>query len=368
LGNAGEYSAVWRGNVALAVYIWGDTLFNHANQLGSTTLRTNQAGTAVEDILFYPWGQNTWKLSGSGGYNFAGMPYYDTTTNTDLTQFRLYSPGLGRWHSPDPMAGDLTNPQSLNRYAYVLNNPTTLTDPQGLQGCPPGTTQGPGPQQCSANALAMTQVQMGWGVMFTWDLLQLMEIPVYTWVPPGEVQVTINGTSYPAQWQPGYWAPTGTVADASAGLLESLGEIGSSPSWWGTFVGSFVKDFSLKGARRPGESYGACVERVENSLFGGVGAQVFGAVTGTSLVTGAFTGSFGTQTLPGVIDIATRAPLAVPNPSLAAMAAESAAQLGTISAEAAGTVSTVAAVLGKVFVPVAAVTGGIAGGILASCR
>jgi hypothetical protein len=36
------------------------------------------------------------------------------------------------WLSPDPLAGDISNPQSLNRYAYVLNNPTTLTDPLGL--------------------------------------------------------------------------------------------------------------------------------------------------------------------------------------------------------------------------------------------
>jgi len=34
--------------------------------------------------------------------------------------------------SPDPLGGDITNPQSLNRYAYALNNPTTLTDPLGL--------------------------------------------------------------------------------------------------------------------------------------------------------------------------------------------------------------------------------------------
>jgi RHS repeat-associated protein len=60
------------------------------------------------------------------------LPYDDGNTNTNLTLFRLQSPGLGRWLSPDPLGGDNTNPQSLNRYAYVLNNPTTFVDSLGL--------------------------------------------------------------------------------------------------------------------------------------------------------------------------------------------------------------------------------------------
>jgi hypothetical protein len=46
------------------------------------------------------------------------------------------------WLTPDPMGGDMMNPQSLNRYGgvypersrRVTNNPATLTDPLGLQG------------------------------------------------------------------------------------------------------------------------------------------------------------------------------------------------------------------------------------------
>ena len=50
----------------------------------------------------------------------------------DHTLFRKYASNLCRWLSPDPLAGDITNPQSLNRYSYVLNNCTNLTDPLGL--------------------------------------------------------------------------------------------------------------------------------------------------------------------------------------------------------------------------------------------
>ncbi len=45
---------------------------------------------------------------------------------------------MGRMMSPDPLGGDLTNPQSLNKYAYALNNPLINTDPTGLYVCKDG--------------------------------------------------------------------------------------------------------------------------------------------------------------------------------------------------------------------------------------
>lgn len=46
--------------------------------------------------------------------------------------FRYYGPRLGRFMSPDPLAGSVGDPQSLNRYAYVLNDPVNMVDPLGL--------------------------------------------------------------------------------------------------------------------------------------------------------------------------------------------------------------------------------------------
>jgi RHS repeat-associated protein len=135
LGNAGSYSLVTFGGRYFALYLGGNTLFNHVNALNSASMRTLQSGAEAEDILFYPWG-DVWAVQGSGGYNFANIPYRDVTTTTDITTARFSSPNFGRWFSPDPIgkkAVKLDDPQTWNMYAYVRNNPTTLTDPTGLQ-------------------------------------------------------------------------------------------------------------------------------------------------------------------------------------------------------------------------------------------
>jgi RHS repeat-associated protein len=134
LGIYGSYTLVPFGGRNLVVYESSQTLFNHVNALGSTTMWTNQNGTEVEDILFYPWG-DVWQTQGSGGYNFAYLPYYDTATTTELTTARVTSPNFGRWFTPDPAGKEavrLDDPQTWNMYAYARNNPTTNVDPDGL--------------------------------------------------------------------------------------------------------------------------------------------------------------------------------------------------------------------------------------------
>ncbi len=51
-----------------------------------------------------------------------GLYYYNA---------RYYLPGAGRFLSADTLVPDPQNPQSFNRYAYVLNSPINFSDPTG---------------------------------------------------------------------------------------------------------------------------------------------------------------------------------------------------------------------------------------------
>jgi hypothetical protein len=47
---------------------------------------------------------------------------------------RFFDPDAGRFLQPDSIVPDYADPQSLNRYSYVLNNPLKYTDPTGHDG------------------------------------------------------------------------------------------------------------------------------------------------------------------------------------------------------------------------------------------
>ncbi|HET7212443.1 MAG TPA: RHS repeat-associated core domain-containing protein [Terriglobia bacterium] len=139
---------LWFDGRELADYEGDGAHFPHANTLDSTTQTTNWSGGGTQEIMFYPWGQIWQQTSGYFAHEvFAGLQDADPSLGVYQTLNRRFQPLLGRWMTPDPLSGDVTNPQSLNRYAYVKNNPTSLTDPLGLQ------SGGLEPRTCGGNRL-----------------------------------------------------------------------------------------------------------------------------------------------------------------------------------------------------------------------
>ena len=67
-------------------------------------------------------------------YTFTGQKS-DDSTGLMFYNARYYDTSLGRFTQPDTIVPNLLDSQSLNRYAYVLNNPLKYTDPTGHVEC-----------------------------------------------------------------------------------------------------------------------------------------------------------------------------------------------------------------------------------------
>lgn len=82
----------------------------------------------------------------SNEFLYAGEAYEEETGLIYLRN-RYYDPEIGRFISADPEFGSVTNPQSLNPYVYVNNNPLNYIDPTGQRSAKacaylPGTRTG----------------------------------------------------------------------------------------------------------------------------------------------------------------------------------------------------------------------------------
>jgi RHS repeat-associated protein len=110
----------------------GLTDVRHADWLGSSRFASTPSRTMYFDTAYAPFGE-PYAQSGTTDLSFTGQNS-DTTSGIYDFLYRPYSI-QGRWPTPDPAglaAVDPTNPQSWNRYAYVLNGPINLADPSGL--------------------------------------------------------------------------------------------------------------------------------------------------------------------------------------------------------------------------------------------
>ena len=137
--NFGDEGRIYWDGQQIAYRSWSSpTYFEHQDWLGTERARTDPSGNVQAGYTSLAFGDgNTQTVSGTNvdqdNNSFTSLEL-DPETETYHAQYRQYSPGAGSWMSPDPYPGsyDINNPQSFNRYSYVLDNPLTLTDPLGL--------------------------------------------------------------------------------------------------------------------------------------------------------------------------------------------------------------------------------------------
>ncbi len=147
------------------------TTYLTADHLGSTRLVTNSSGAAIARYDYAPFGEElTAGIDGRTTALLFSTNQYPTTpdgtdlkftgkerdaeTGLDFFLARYYSSAQARFTSPDEFKGgivdvfsgrdietntalpyaDITDPQTLNKYGYVRNNPMRYTDPDGHCG------------------------------------------------------------------------------------------------------------------------------------------------------------------------------------------------------------------------------------------
>ena len=137
-----RHSYIYAGNMLIAVCPDADTSrtrFYHKDHLGSVVGISDAGGTLLEEFSYDPWGRRRSPASykyideidrPADRHGFTGHEHIDLLSMVNMNG-RLYDPYLGRFLSPDPFVQAPYNTQSLNRYAYCINNPLKYTDDTG---------------------------------------------------------------------------------------------------------------------------------------------------------------------------------------------------------------------------------------------
>ena len=114
----------------------GNPYYYLSDHLGSTAVIASGDGKTIQwEADYFPFGavRQVFKNIASNNYEFTGYEF-DSDTGYNYAVARFDAGRWGRFLSPDPYLGsmDVTNPQLLNRYSYVSNNPVNFVDPRGL--------------------------------------------------------------------------------------------------------------------------------------------------------------------------------------------------------------------------------------------
>jgi RHS repeat-associated protein len=107
-----------------------DSLYLLTDGLGSVRQEIS-ADAVVATTTYDPYG-NVLNQSGESNttYGYTGEQL-DSATGLQYLRARYYNPAQHSFMGKDPWGGDMRNPQSINGWSYVDNNPTSLVDLTG---------------------------------------------------------------------------------------------------------------------------------------------------------------------------------------------------------------------------------------------
>ena len=112
--------------------------YYHGDHLGSSVVVTGDVPFPglLRRVLYSPYGGVVAETAGGSSQppevGFTGQRFEEAAGIYHYGA-RWYDPNLGRFLQPDSLVPEPFNPQSLNRYSYVMNDPVNHTDPTGNQ-------------------------------------------------------------------------------------------------------------------------------------------------------------------------------------------------------------------------------------------
>ncbi|HEV3481760.1 MAG TPA: RHS repeat-associated core domain-containing protein, partial [Candidatus Acidoferrales bacterium] len=140
---------IYAGGALLARIDSSGTNYYHQDHL-SNRMVTNSSGGVAAEMGHFPFGESWYNATNDKLY-FTTYEY-DAESGNHYAMARYHVSRLGRLSSPDPIAGSIANPQSLNRYSYSINDPANITDPSGAEPVSGCTTAQANPKDKSEQA------------------------------------------------------------------------------------------------------------------------------------------------------------------------------------------------------------------------
>jgi RHS repeat-associated protein len=116
------------GHETLGTWDGATWAYHLPDALGSVRQVADGAGAVVSSREWTPFGVEVGAAQAGLGYT---GEWWDAGVGLQYLRARWYEPYLNQFISPDTIVPDFRNPQSINRYAYVLGNPINYRDPSG---------------------------------------------------------------------------------------------------------------------------------------------------------------------------------------------------------------------------------------------